>query len=137
MNSDGSGRSENLVKLAKRLRQENSNRNFDANVSGGDSKVNESAAEPVPREGIKPNRAAVLICLFEDEKGDLRVILTRRSSKLSSHSGKMLHFYGLEFSVLVNVEILCFFLLDNIFQVKLLCLEGKGMKMMVMMLLRR
>ncbi|XP_057797562.1 nudix hydrolase 15, mitochondrial-like [Salvia miltiorrhiza] len=84
MNSGGSGRSENLVKLAQRLRQEFCDHNFDASVSGSDSRVDESAAEP-----IKPNRAAILICLFEDEKGDLRVILTRRSSKLSSHSGEV------------------------------------------------
>lgn len=34
-----------------------------------------------------PKTASVLICLFEDSKGDLRVILTKRSSNLSSHSG--------------------------------------------------
>jgi hypothetical protein len=33
-------------------------------------------------------RAAVLICLFQDPHGDhLRVILTKRASTLSSHSG--------------------------------------------------
>ncbi|KAM7525047.1 hypothetical protein LguiA_014949 [Lonicera macranthoides] len=37
----------------------------------------------------KSNRAAVLICLFEDEGHDLRVILTKRSSTLSSHSGEV------------------------------------------------
>ena len=34
------------------------------------------------------NRAAVLICLFEGIDGDVRVILTKRSSTLSSHSGE-------------------------------------------------
>lgn len=32
-------------------------------------------------------KAAVLICLFEGEDGDFRVILTKRSSGLSTHSG--------------------------------------------------
>lgn len=34
-----------------------------------------------------PKRSAVLVCIFEGEKGDLRVILTKRSSKLSSYAG--------------------------------------------------
>ena len=50
--------------------------------------VEESAA-PISRdpERFRPKRAAVLICLFEDDAGDLRVILTKRSSTLSTHSG--------------------------------------------------
>ncbi|KAE8714988.1 Nudix hydrolase 22 [Hibiscus syriacus] len=36
---------------------------------------------------FRSKRAAVLICLFEGDAGDLRVILTKRSSRLSSHSG--------------------------------------------------
>lgn len=35
----------------------------------------------------KTKTAAVLICIFEGNDGDLRVILTERSSRLSSHSG--------------------------------------------------
>lgn len=44
---------------------------------------------PVPKdpERFRPKRAAVLICIFEGEEGDLRVILTKRSSRLSTHSG--------------------------------------------------
>lgn len=39
---------------------------------------------------LKPNRAAVLVCIFEDEEhDDLRVILTKRSSNLSKHSGEV------------------------------------------------
>ncbi|KNA15407.1 hypothetical protein SOVF_098570 [Spinacia oleracea] len=37
----------------------------------------------------KPKRAAVLICVFEGDAGDLRVILTKRSSRLSTHSGEV------------------------------------------------
>ncbi|KAJ8421967.1 hypothetical protein Cgig2_008424 [Carnegiea gigantea] len=40
-------------------------------------------------ERFKPKRAAVLVCLFEGDNGDLRVILTKRSSKLSTHSGEV------------------------------------------------
>ncbi|EFH57576.1 hypothetical protein ARALYDRAFT_482345 [Arabidopsis lyrata subsp. lyrata] len=35
------------------------------------------------------HKAAVLICLFEGDNGDLRVILTKRSSTLSTHSGEV------------------------------------------------
>lgn len=41
------------------------------------------------QESFKPKKAAVLICLFEDDHGDFRVILTKRSSKLSTHSGEV------------------------------------------------
>ena len=34
-------------------------------------------------------RAAILICLFEGQDGELRVILTKRSMKLSSYQGKL------------------------------------------------
>ncbi|XP_022715791.1 nudix hydrolase 15, mitochondrial-like isoform X2 [Durio zibethinus] len=40
-------------------------------------------------EKCRPKRAAVLICLFEGDAGDLRVILTKRSSRLSTHSGEV------------------------------------------------
>ncbi|KAK3010420.1 hypothetical protein RJ639_012313 [Escallonia herrerae] len=51
----------------------------------------ESGAYPIahqPRRSIA-NRAAVLVCLFEGDDGDLRVILTKRSSSLSTHSGEV------------------------------------------------
>jgi 8-oxo-dGTP pyrophosphatase MutT (NUDIX family) len=38
---------------------------------------------------FRPKKAAVLICLFEGDDGDLRVILTKRSSTLSTHSGEV------------------------------------------------
>ena len=37
---------------------------------------------------FRPKRGAVLICLFEGDDGDLRVILTKRASKLSTHSSQ-------------------------------------------------
>ncbi|KAJ0989360.1 hypothetical protein J5N97_007716 [Dioscorea zingiberensis] len=48
----------------------------------------ESSA-PCRPERLLPRRAAVLVCLFEGEVGDLRVILTKRSSNLSTHSGEV------------------------------------------------
>ncbi|CAI9087327.1 OLC1v1021376C1 [Oldenlandia corymbosa var. corymbosa] len=38
---------------------------------------------------VKSNKAAVLICLFEGSSGEIRVILTKRSSTLSSHPGEV------------------------------------------------
>lgn len=48
------------------------------------------SATPVaqqPAEKFRPKRAAVLVCLFEGDDGELRVILTKRSARLSTHSG--------------------------------------------------
>lgn len=53
--------------------------------------VSESAMAPpsLSRFGrFRFKTAAVLICLFEDSKGDLRVILTKRSSNLHTSPGK-------------------------------------------------
>lgn len=49
------------------------------------------SATPISRdpERFRPKKAAVLICLFEGKDGDLRVILTKRSSRLSTHSGEI------------------------------------------------
>ncbi|GMI72866.1 ARABIDOPSIS THALIANA NUDIX HYDROLASE HOMOLOG 15, nudix hydrolase homolog 15 [Hibiscus trionum] len=50
----------------------------------------ESATRVAQNSGrFRSKRAAVLICLFEGDAGDLRVILTKRSSRLSSHSGEV------------------------------------------------
>lgn len=56
-----------------------------------------AAADAPLLERFRPKRAAVLICLFEGDLGELRVILTKRSSNLSTHSG---HFsFLLQFGV--------------------------------------
>uniref|UniRef100_A0A803PNV1 Nudix hydrolase domain-containing protein n=1 Tax=Cannabis sativa TaxID=3483 RepID=A0A803PNV1_CANSA len=49
------------------------------------------SATPISRNSqrFKQKRAAVLICLFQGDAGDLRVILTKRSSTLSTHSGEI------------------------------------------------
>ncbi|PON77888.1 Dihydroneopterin triphosphate diphosphatase [Parasponia andersonii] len=45
------------------------------------------------QQAFLTKRAAVLVCLFRDDDrgGDLRVILTKRSPSLSTHSGTRLH----------------------------------------------
>ncbi|XP_028125409.1 nudix hydrolase 15, mitochondrial-like [Camellia sinensis] len=40
-----------------------------------------------PPERIRSKKAAVLFCLFEDKRGDIRVILTKRSLTLSTNLG--------------------------------------------------
>ncbi|XP_073301284.1 nudix hydrolase 15, mitochondrial-like [Primulina huaijiensis] len=80
MDSKSFRKSETLVRLAQRL--------LLLNPNAQDSNTQNSASELVPQQ-VNPNTAAVLICLFEGEKGDLRVILTRRSSTMSSHSGEV------------------------------------------------
>ncbi|KAA0061173.1 nudix hydrolase 11 [Cucumis melo var. makuwa] len=48
-----------------------------------------SSRKPTPAAAQLTNRAAVLICLFLTDIGELRVILTKRASTLSSHSGEV------------------------------------------------
>ena len=48
------------------------------------------AADGGGGELFRPRRAAVLVCLFRGAAGELRVILTKRSSTLSTHSGEPL-----------------------------------------------
>lgn len=52
--------------------------------------LDEESVTPVVQnpEKFRPKRAAVLICLFEGDAGDLRVILTKRSLTMSTHSGQ-------------------------------------------------
>ncbi|KAI3818708.1 hypothetical protein L1987_12523 [Smallanthus sonchifolius] len=74
MDSNNFSKSQKLLDLSQRFRQSKS-------VSPL------SNAQPHQSESFKrPNRSAVLICLFE-EGDDIYVILTKRSSKLSSYSG--------------------------------------------------
>ncbi|KAI3732026.1 hypothetical protein L1987_63222 [Smallanthus sonchifolius] len=76
MDSNNFSRSQKLLHLSQRLRQSNSVRPL---------------SNPQPRQSEtfkRPNRSAVLICLFE-EGDDIFVILTKRSSKLSSYPGQV------------------------------------------------
>ncbi|XP_062095861.1 nudix hydrolase 15, mitochondrial-like [Humulus lupulus] len=96
------GGSQSLVALAQQLRHYKPPRMpFDDDAE--EATVEESAGKVVSQVGVvesatpisrdperfRPKRAAVLICLFEGEAGDLRVILTKRSSTLSTHSGEI------------------------------------------------
>lgn len=62
---------------------------FDDNI-GSKLEIMESVAvenDEFCLENWRKKRAAVLICLFEGNERELRVILTKRSMKLSSHPG--------------------------------------------------
>ncbi|KAI7755903.1 hypothetical protein M8C21_013670 [Ambrosia artemisiifolia] len=74
MDSNNLPRSQKLLHISQRLHQPNSI----SPLSNDHTYPSES--------GKKPNRSAVLICLFE-EGDEIYVILTKRSSKLSSYSG--------------------------------------------------
>ncbi|KAK7252105.1 hypothetical protein RIF29_35829 [Crotalaria pallida] len=96
------GRSQRLLALAQHLRlyksppfseEEEEEEDGDEETSSGGKVISQvgfpESATPIA-ERFRPKKAAVLICLFEgDDAGDLRVILTKRSSKLSTHSGEV------------------------------------------------
>jgi hypothetical protein len=67
-------------------------RHLAASSSGELSSVGAPAAAAVPAKGPRPAaskvHAAVLVCLFEDPSCGPRVLLTKRASSLSSHSGR-------------------------------------------------
>ncbi|MCE3216205.1 hypothetical protein HAX54_005453 [Datura stramonium] len=98
-----SNRSENLMKLAERLRVYNSPCNHPLGTSSNTMstqilhqnesvpKKQELGIDPITSSSRRslPNRAAVLVCLFEDQQGHFRVILTKRASTLSSYSGEV------------------------------------------------
>ncbi|CAN1327335.1 Nudix hydrolase 15, mitochondrial [Linum perenne] len=76
MNSSGSNR---LLALAQQLRL------YQPPPEAGES-ATPIAGNP---DRFRPKRAAVLICIFEGDSGEFRVILTKRSSRLSTHSGEV------------------------------------------------
>ncbi|KAI7999936.1 hypothetical protein LOK49_LG09G00834 [Camellia lanceoleosa] len=96
------GGSQRLTTLARQLRLYTPAPTFDESDIE-EQRIEESAGKLVSQVGFvesatpiagqperfKPKRAAVLICLFEGDDGDLRVILTKRSSRLSTHSGEV------------------------------------------------
>ncbi|KAL3820376.1 hypothetical protein ACJIZ3_006281 [Penstemon smallii] len=98
--ANGFGPSQKLTVLAQQLRlykpppppksddeeeedEEESGRKVVSQVGFAESST------PVGPQRFNPKRAAVLICLFEGDDGEFRVILTKRSSKLSTHSGEV------------------------------------------------
>ncbi|CAH9081245.1 unnamed protein product [Cuscuta epithymum] len=103
MDPSAAPRSEMLVNLARRLSLYKPAHSLDEpsseNLTGqADDKVaqnvglnSKSVTNPITITPpmSKSKRAAVLICLFEGESGDLCVVLTKRSSKLSSHPGEV------------------------------------------------
>ncbi|XP_073301276.1 nudix hydrolase 15, mitochondrial-like [Primulina huaijiensis] len=101
MNSRNFGPSQRLLSLAQQLRlyrpppedEEEEEQRIEDSAGKVVSQV--GFAESVtsmaqqPAERFTPKRAAVLVCLFEGDDGEFRVILTKRSSKLSTHSGEV------------------------------------------------
>uniref|UniRef100_A0A2P2JWY8 Nudix hydrolase 15-like isoform X2 n=1 Tax=Rhizophora mucronata TaxID=61149 RepID=A0A2P2JWY8_RHIMU len=51
----------------------------------------QESVTPIPADPqrFKPKRAAVLVCIFEGDDGEFRVILTKRSLRLPTHSGEV------------------------------------------------
>ncbi|CAN4117487.1 unnamed protein product [Withania somnifera] len=84
-----SNRSQKLVKLAERLRL------YNIQIQNQSPRIQEYWANSIANNNInnstrsKSNRAAVLVSLFEDQHGHIRVILTKRASTLSAHSGEV------------------------------------------------
>ncbi|XP_047096395.1 nudix hydrolase 15, mitochondrial-like [Lolium rigidum] len=57
--------------------------------SGELSSVGAPAAAAPVRATASKGFAAVLVCIFQDPRGDTRVLLTKRASSLNSHSGEV------------------------------------------------
>ncbi|XP_028780292.1 nudix hydrolase 15, mitochondrial [Neltuma alba] len=100
VNSNNNVQSQRLLALAQQLRlykppsfqDDIDEQTMEENAGKVVSQVGfPESSTPVAQnpEKFRPKRAAVLICLFEGDAGDLRVILTKRSSKLSTHSGEV------------------------------------------------
>ncbi|RLN04363.1 nudix hydrolase 15, mitochondrial-like [Panicum miliaceum] len=85
MAGEGSGAGAEMDALIRRLR---------LHQAGPSPYDPAPAASPAADGGgggelFRPRRAAVLVCLFRGDAGELRVILTKRSSTLSTHSGEV------------------------------------------------
>lgn len=97
--SSSFGGSQRLLALAQQLRlytpptisEDIEEQNLEESAGKVVSQVGfAESATPIAQdsERFRSKRAAVLVCLFEGDAGDLRVILTKRSSRLSTHSGQ-------------------------------------------------
>ncbi|CAN4087181.1 unnamed protein product [Withania somnifera] len=91
-----SKRSQSLLNLAERLGLYNPTNNHSLDTSSNTINIHNQNQSPRIQDSIgnnsrrsKSNRAAVLVCLFEDQQGHLRVILTKRASTLSAYSGEV------------------------------------------------
>lgn len=87
---DSSMASPNLLKISEQLRLYEPPPAPPQDDPKSDSVEEEAVEESAIR--IRPKRAAVLVCLFEGDQGEVRVILTKRSSTLSTHSGRNFSF---------------------------------------------
>ncbi|KAL2341805.1 hypothetical protein Fmac_009745 [Flemingia macrophylla] len=98
--SNSNGGSQRLLDLAQRLRLYKPppfpEDILDQIMEDNEGKVVSQASFPESATPIAQNtekfrykRAAVLICIFEGDAGELRVILTKRSFRLSTYSGEV------------------------------------------------
>lgn len=87
-NNNNEGSSSKLTALVQLLRRYKAPAGDDDLVSEVGFVESETPVGNQPPERFKPKKAAVLICLFEGTDG-FRVILTKRSSTLSTHSGEV------------------------------------------------
>jgi hypothetical protein len=85
MAGNDSGAGAEIGALIRRLRLHQAGPSPYDPVPAGTTAVAATAGEL-----FRPRRAAVLVCLFRGPAGELRVILTKRSSSLSTHSGERL-----------------------------------------------
>lgn len=94
--SNSNGRSKRLLDLAQRLRlykppifpEDILDDVMEDKVVSELSYSESTTSMPQNTEEFRYKRAAVLICIFEGDAGDLRVLLTKRSSMLSTYSGQ-------------------------------------------------
>ncbi|XP_027933645.1 nudix hydrolase 15, mitochondrial-like [Vigna unguiculata] len=95
--SNSNGRSKRLLDLAQRLRlykppifpEDILDDVMEDKVVSEVSYSESTTSMPQNTEEFRYKRAAVLICIFEGDAGDLRVLLTKRSSMLSTYSGEV------------------------------------------------
>ena len=78
----------------------------DVDGRGGKACISEEILKVLPKN-IGKKKAAVLVCLFQDEDGKLRVILSRRAKALSSHSGMMCFISVCTCRIRIFCSILC------------------------------
>jgi peroxisomal coenzyme A diphosphatase NUDT7 len=93
--SSSSYPSRRLVRLTRHLTRHLTSSSSSGELTSVDAPA--AAADVVPprsRPATSKVHAAVLVCLFEDPSDGPRVILTKRASSLSTHSGKTPRFFA-------------------------------------------
>ncbi|TVU16987.1 hypothetical protein EJB05_32992 [Eragrostis curvula] len=87
--SSSSSPSRRLARLTRHLASSSSSSSSGELTSVGAPAAAADAVPARPHPASSKPHAAVLVCLFEDPSGGPRVLLTKRASSLSSHSGEV------------------------------------------------